>query len=350
MKFMFFQSTAAIMSEWIFPYNTLKTECSDFEKMDNLESNHHQSVLSLFSAAKKGNLKQVAFLLKLGKDPSRTDSSGISPLHIAIWKNHCHVVQKLVKHSSDIDIPDKNGDTALIKAVKKKCSKCTSCLLASGASVNRANTLGNTALFVSCELGFGDIAMMLLKAGAKVNSRNTKKETALHAAVSYGHLACVKMLLEAKADVDLPDYNGATPLSVAAGFLNGPNSSTQHILKLLLENNADLNVKAKRSEISKTLYLTPIEIAICKRRTETAIVLYHAGSDLSRIHKWQRTHKRTLAACKDVLHTFGTIDKEPRTLTDICRIKLRDEIRGICKPEQLPLPKMIQDIVKLKDI
>jgi predicted short-subunit dehydrogenase-like oxidoreductase (DUF2520 family) len=56
---------------------------------------------------------------------------------------------------------------------------------------------------------------------ADVNARSHDQATALHFAVLRGDAQIVATLVKAGADVNAKTVNGATPLSIALGYLNG---------------------------------------------------------------------------------------------------------------------------------
>lgn len=93
---------------------------------------------------------------------------------------------------------------------------------------------GNNALCTACVRGDKRAVKMLVEAGANTSYRNFDGRSALHLAVANEHTSVAKYLVEtAHVNVDEPDYNGETPLMVAAGTGNVAN------VEMLLQNKAD---------------------------------------------------------------------------------------------------------------
>lgn len=84
----------------------------------------------------------------------------------------------------------------------------------------------------------------LLDQGANPNTRGGNEVYAmpvLNTAISAGRLDIVKLLIKYKANVNIPEsYNKMTPLHRACYM---PNNSSLEIVKLLIENGADLSIK-----------------------------------------------------------------------------------------------------------
>ncbi|ELU10628.1 hypothetical protein CAPTEDRAFT_141552, partial [Capitella teleta] len=145
------------MSEWFF------FATNDFNYSRSPASYSRRSGCSrkpgrgaLYSAAERGKLARLSFLLALGQNPNRADTYGITPLQIAAWNNHCKIVQKLCKTKIDVNIADRVGHTALFKAVWRDCHDCIQILLRTGANCDHQDDSGNTALMLSADFGFKD--------------------------------------------------------------------------------------------------------------------------------------------------------------------------------------------------
>jgi ankyrin repeat protein len=115
-------------------------------------------------------------------------------------------------------------------------------LILRGANVNAKDRDGNTPLHNASLLANIEMCGLLLEKGAEVNARNEDGSTPLHLATfgfSEKHVLIVSLLLDYGADVALYDNEGITPLHFAS---MGMGQSTD-IVKLLIENGADLNDK-----------------------------------------------------------------------------------------------------------
>jgi ankyrin repeat protein len=143
----------------------------------------------------------------------------------------------------------KAGDLARVKE-----------LIAQGADVNAKTERGKNILEeVYRDRRKEEIACALIRAGADVRAANVS----LWMAVAEERAAIVKTLIEAGADV-----NAGSPLLRAATH------GATEMVRLLIEGGADLNV-------TKLLQPKALLAAIMGNHPETALVLLHAGADIS---------------------------------------------------------------------
>jgi ankyrin repeat protein len=172
-------------------------------------------------------------------------------IHLAASDGNFDVVKELLKNHVDPNSKEWNeGQTALTLAVIKGHSDIVEILLANGASPNISGD-GFTPLFFAAKRGDQKMVEILLRHDADVNTRTTSSTsysslknplmpsagasggwTPLIAATSKGHYKIVKMLVEHGADLNKFDANGCTALAFAyeRGFKN--------IMELLLSKGA----------------------------------------------------------------------------------------------------------------
>lgn len=304
----------------------------------------------LFHAAEHGNGKMVSLLLAMGVNPDRCDVYGVTPLHIAVWHNHCKVVGKLVNASSDVNIPDRNGDTALYKAVWKGCNTCVQYLLEADADVEHKDRREFTPLMVACELNRPELVQLLLLAGADIEVQNRSGETPLCVAAGHGSVECVNELVKVGAEVNTVTKDGSTPLFRAVG--RGTNESAMKIIALLIANNADLDVKGRDHSVLNGMAISPLELAVYVHNFTVADLLVQAGCNTSPLQRWILS-KRMPASMIDhpewVEHFSSVL--QPRSLAEQCRIVLRKACRESGYPvESLPLPVSLCSYVALHDL
>uniref|UniRef100_A0A8C3UR79 ANKR6 protein n=1 Tax=Catharus ustulatus TaxID=91951 RepID=A0A8C3UR79_CATUS len=251
----------------------------------------------LLVAAYKGQVENVVQLINRGAKVAVT-KHGRTPLHLAAYKGHLHVVQVLLKAGCDLDIQDDGDQTALHRAAVVGNTDVIATLIQEGCALDRQDKDGNTALHEACWHGFSQSAKVLVKAGANVlaknkagntplhlacqNShsqstrvlllggsradlKNNAGDTCLHVAARYNHLPIIRVLLSAFCSVHEKNQAGDTALHVAAAL------NHKKVVKLLLEAGADASVVNNAGQ-------TPLEVARQHNNPEVALLLTKQGS------------------------------------------------------------------------
>lgn len=233
-----------------------------------------------FRAAKKGDMKKVASLLKIGINPNLKDRTGITALYCASENGHLEVVKLLLENGADIDDFDFSlmiweGYWEIVKPLIERGANIDFTFLLyeasragqlelvkisieKGVDVNTRNRDGWTALEGASSGGHSDVVKLLVEKGANVNAQDENGQTALHCAdgsepvEEYFYLKVITCLIENGANVNVQDKNGNTPLHK---FLNNTSiAGDLKIAKLLIEKGADIEAKNNKDE-------TPFDIA-----------------------------------------------------------------------------------------
>ncbi|NXN78920.1 ANKR6 protein, partial [Bombycilla garrulus] len=264
----------------------------------------------LLVAAYKGQVENVVQLINRGAKVAVT-KHGRTPLHLAAYKGHLHVVQVLLKAGCDLDIQDDGDQTALHRAAVVGNTDIIATLIQEGCALDRQDKTGNTALHEACWHGFSQSAKVLVKAGANVlaknkagntplhlacqNShsqstrvlllggsradlKNNAGDTCLHVAARYNHLPIIRVLLSAFCSVHEKNQAGDTALHVAAAL------NHKKVVKLLLEAGADASVVNNAGQ-------TPLEVARQHNNPEVALLLTKA-SQVSRFNRGRSLRKK----------------------------------------------------------
>ena len=134
----------------------------------------------------------VQKLLEFNSGPVRVkDKSGMTPLHLACWREHFKVVQV---HKNLL-----NAD--------ELCELCET-----------QSDDGSTPLHLACASGNIDIVKLLTESNANLTATNKCDERPLHIAVKSRRISIVQFLLQKKEKVPIEhkSIDGLTPLHYAA--------------------------------------------------------------------------------------------------------------------------------------
>lgn len=132
------------------------------------------------------------------EDIDVVNSSGLTPLHIAIKKTDFKMAQILLDRGANINHQDNNGNTPLILAVKKKNLELVTFVVLSGGDVNLANSDGITPLHQAAFSGNEKIVDFLLKAHANPHLLNNDGYSAYDFAMArefYSIATLIKMYM-----------------------------------------------------------------------------------------------------------------------------------------------------------
>ena len=147
------------------------------------------------------------------------DPKGMTPLMIAVEKNHSHIVRILLSRGADVSI-EAGGTTAL--HIAGYCGHLAAAvgLIKAGAEVDACGVGGYTPLHLAAEYGHTEVVVALIDAGADVNDGGRGGDTPLYIAAQHGRLGTVRALLRANANPLLgpttPGGINVVPLNVAA--------------------------------------------------------------------------------------------------------------------------------------
>ncbi|XP_006861388.1 PREDICTED: ankyrin repeat domain-containing protein 35 [Chrysochloris asiatica] len=161
---------------------------------------------------------------------------------------------------------DSNGQSPFHLAAAKGLTECLTILLASGADINSKNEDGSTALHlatISCQ---PQCVKVLLQHGANEDAVDAENRSPLHWAASSGCASSVLLLCDHEAFLDVLDNDGRTPLMIAS--LGGHAA----ICSQLLQRGARVNVTDKDDKSALIL--------ACERGSaEVAELLLSHGAD-----------------------------------------------------------------------
>jgi ankyrin repeat protein len=228
--------------------------------------------LSLFYAAKKGNVNAVKKLLNNEANVNQADNeNGITPLIIASGLGRADIVKLLLAKGANVNKASKEGWTPLYEASINGRANVVKVLLNKGADVNKVDKFGKTPLHGASYLGRTEVVKVLLAApGIDVNKADIDGRTPLYWASRDGYTGVVQALLAAPGiDVNKADKDGETPLYLAS------DRGHVKVVKLLLSKGANIN-KATESKD------TPLLTASYKGHMEVVKLLLAKGADANK--------------------------------------------------------------------
>ncbi|XP_004420626.1 PREDICTED: ankyrin repeat domain-containing protein 35 [Ceratotherium simum simum] len=161
---------------------------------------------------------------------------------------------------------DSNGQSPFHLAASKGLTECLTILLANGADINSKNEDGSTALHlatISCQ---PQCVKVLLQHGANEDAVDAENRSPLHWAASSGCASSVLLLCDHEAFLDVLDNDGRTPLMIAS--LGGHAA----ICSQLLQRGARVNVTDKDDK-------SALILACEKGSAEVAELLLSHGAD-----------------------------------------------------------------------
>lgn len=209
--------------------------------------------------ALKGDYKTIVDLL-IAKGANAADLS----VYLAAYMGDSDRIKKYIESRADLNTEDEKGDTLLCYAAKSGNMQIVKLLVEAGADVNTGSKW--PPLYVAVDNNNTELAEYLIDKGAQVDPDNDWEWTPLQEAPYAAGVEMVKLLLENGADInagpwtalyaavdkdrkDIVEFliqNGAdvnanewgNPVLCYACSLNDPG-----ILKLLINNNADIHIK-----------------------------------------------------------------------------------------------------------
>ena len=175
----------------------------------------------LHAAAQRGDVAQIARLLKAGAAIDATDGAGRTPLHVATFARQGVAVRALMEAGANhAKLEHGRYDAVTIAAVADDEDTLRT-LLAHGASAKLVTSrYDGTALIAAAHLGHDGVVRQLIAAGAPLDHVNNLHWTAVIESIVLGdggkrHQATLKALIDAGANLQLADRHGQTPLALA---------------------------------------------------------------------------------------------------------------------------------------
>jgi len=224
----------------------------------------------------------VQLLLSAGANPNGTQAGEMTPLHIAVAREHIPAARLLLAHGAD---PNRTSTQAAPNLNRELHAHYyfTSILEHTNTKPKKMDLASLTPLHLATLLKPSEnattLVATLVEANAKTDTSIGKpfNLTPIHLAACMGNTSCIKILCAPATNVNVSATAGVTPLHIAAAY--GHTATTQAILA----NGADVNAA---DCIKQT---TPLMLA-----AESMQALIHAGAkqpyEIPRKHDDKSTH------------------------------------------------------------
>lgn len=221
----------------------------------------------LITAAYRGMVPSMEFLIERGADIEARDNYGGTALHNSAGPiAQTEALSTLLARGADIEARDKDGSTALHTAVLWGKKEVVSQLLARGADKDSLGKDGETPLTLAIRVSPNYIIRdALLAAGADIDRKNSRGHTPLMLAVMQEDEEAMQALLTAGADIDAVSHDGATAFSYAR-----PDSR----VAVILSDHAETNSRGGR---------TPLMSAVIRGDPGEIDALVRAGADIDAV-------------------------------------------------------------------
>ena len=225
--------------------------------------------MDLHKAVESESLDDVKTAIICGADINQRDSSGLTPLMHAVVNGSEYIVRFLCGNNATLNVQTHTyKDTAVSLAAECNRTSCLKILLEYGADVSLKTSSGERALHLAMSKG-NNVCVQYLKGYITKNIYKTNKANALWRAVYSKSLGDVKTAVDSGVNINQQDSLGMTPLMCAVKF------GSEHIVKLLCENNADIN---KQNQISGE---TAVYVAAKCNQLSCLKILLNYGADIS---------------------------------------------------------------------
>lgn len=271
---------------------------------------------ALHCAALEGQEAAVRALVERGAELDTKAQSRSTALHFAVEFEKAGIVKFLIDNGASINIQkdDETGNTAIHLAIQNEDELILVLLLESGANITAQNRRGDTALHLAAaDKTRPEMVKVLLEKGANPTIQNKRNETPLHLAATNNNTEAVFRMLRigAATIINACDVDNNTPLLCAAAgseptdvkrvnsnrlarhrsFERLPRRNTDpvhdaraasiamestknEIIRMLLENGADVNHQGKHQQ-------TALHLAAVNGYEEMARILIEKGADVA---------------------------------------------------------------------
>ncbi|CAG5022018.1 unnamed protein product [Parnassius apollo] len=336
----------------------------------NVNYKTHEKMTALHFAASRGFIDLVKILVLNGAYIEARDTSERTALYLAAGRGHVDVVTFLISVGSNVNGEEIHGYTPLCEAVWQRYTAVVEVLLKSGARITHSHRLLHNAIIQRQE----EIVRMLTSLGGGINLHNDNGDTPLLLAARLSQPNVASILLRRGANVNCTNsITGANALHIAVESIECP-KEFEELLNCLSQYHIDMNTTALTGDtaLNRALLLQKDYAAVALIRygaDVNACDLHSCGLDNLSIASRRESHHLASMLIKaghyisiqdpsDVPPTFRSTAnwllkacKEPLSLSDLCRIKIRRTCNAnlVAYISRLPLPKSLKRFLMMDD-
>ncbi|KAM9311768.1 ankyrin repeat and SOCS box protein 13 [Gastrophryne carolinensis] len=234
-----------------------------------------------------------------------------TPVHEASRHGQVPQLKQLIDSGICVNLVTVDSITPLHEACLHGHIQCVKLLLAAGAQVDARNIDGSTPLCDASAAGSVECINLLLEYGAKVNPP-LFTASPLHEACMSGDAECVKLLIRMGANLEAHDCHFGTPLHVACA------REQLDCAKALLNAGAKVNA-AKLHETALH------HAAKVKNKDLIEMLVGFGGNVYARDNRGKKPSDYTWPN-SPTAKCFEYYEKMPRSLSQLCRLKLRETL------------------------
>lgn len=228
------------------------------------------------NAVESGDTVAVERALQRGVSLFLEDSSGNTPLHLAVKSKNIQMIELLMRHETPLNSENKKGHTPLMLAIDRGAEVLViQTLLTGGANIHHVSSrMGTTPAHLAAEQARPDVLSLLIARGVNLAAADKQGDTPLHLAAESGDMQSVGLLITAGANPIARNKNQETPLFMAA------QNGDVGCVRLLLEQPAVR--KTINASVSMKDGYMPLHAAIENGFEKTAMLLMDAGADINK--------------------------------------------------------------------
>ncbi|GJQ80550.1 hypothetical protein Trydic_g19955 [Trypoxylus dichotomus] len=234
---------------------------------------------ALYIAVRQSLLEIVNLLLEKGADPNIRDAYGYAPLHEAMINMSEDIIKLLLEKGANVNLQRNNGEIALHTAVYRTEFNSIMLLLENGADTNLPNENGETPFHIAAKFADERILRLLLERGAHVNLQDAYNRTPLHHVIYGNRLDVVKLLSDNAADFDLLNEIGYASLQARAREKN----DTTLQLRLSKKVKKGVHYMDDEMDLERTLYQDRVNIILLLLGKQAGTKLLQGKSAIAHI-------------------------------------------------------------------